>query len=338
MNDRRFSAWANLQSISTSLLAILVGFALWNISRPTATLASAGFRLESSQAWSFLIFCLGVAVLTMAFVQICRMLYPFRGDFHRDALERWLSLTADMFPDDLDETEETEYDPLLSDWKSVLKELELQYPKVEDALTEFEQRRGAASRMSAEANTFLSSMVLYDLPIEQLSGQLSLALEAGLDEPKRFKNLIVLTAGIEGATDLWKAIGPLAKPARNGEEQGENSEERGDRGDEAKYSEEALSQAQGRAAITRIVQLRMDAFQISTGGRWRYRLRLVVLAVSFVCSFIILFNSTADALAVRILKVPIQAAYSVVVGAIAGYLAMFLRDLIAIVENKRRRS
>ena len=336
MRDRGYSAAGILRSILICLLVLVAGFALWKISRPTATLASAGFSLESSQAWSFLIFCLGVAGLTMAFVQVCRMLYPFRGDFHRGALERWLSLAADMLADDLDEPEETEHDQLLSDWKRVLKELELQYPKVQDALKEFEQRRGVASRIGTEANTFLSSMALYDLPVEQLSGQLSLALEAGLDEPKSFKNLIVLMAGIEGATDLLKAIRPLAKPTKNGEER--NGKERGDRQDDAKYSEDALAQAQGRGAITRIVQLRIDAFQISAGGRWRFRLRLVVLAVSFVCSFIILFNSTAGSLAVRVLKAPIQLMYSVVVGAIAGYLAMFLRDLIAIVENKRRRS
>jgi hypothetical protein len=92
------------------------------------------------------------------------------------------------------------------------------------------------------------------------------------------------------------------------------------------------------------VQLRIDSFQITAGGRWRHRLRLVVLAVSFFCSFIVLFNSTplgdaaSGALLVKLAKVPIQAAYSLVVGAIGGYLAMFLRDLTVIVENKRRRA
>jgi len=361
MADKGSSGNGGLQWLAMILRVLLVGGALWMISRPQTTLAYAGFNFESSQAWSFLIFCLGVAGLTMAFVQICRMLYPFRGHFHRDALKQWLSLSGDVLNMDIEmirslskresgheypggadydmakEKEKTQDAKLLLDWFNVLKELGLDHPSVQDALKEFEQRRGVASGTISQSNPFSSFMALYDLPIEQLSGQLSLALEAGLDEPKRFRNLIVLMAGREGATDLLRVVRPLPKPAKNDEEQGESE-------DETNYREEALAQAQSRATITRIGQLRIDAFQISAGGQWKYFLRLAVLAVSFVCSFIVLFNSTqtgssaAGAFVTRLSKLPIQIAYSIVVGAIAGYLAMFLRDLVAIVEDRRRRS
>ncbi len=369
MRERGPTFGENFASIAIYLIAMLIGAALWKISRPATTLASAGFSLESSQAWSFLIFCLGVAGLTMALVQVCRMLYPFRGDFHREALEDWLSLGKELSPESAAAVllnmkveasgvgvtgatqtvwemggaaneavrPNVQYVKLLTDWENVLEELGLKEPSVENALKELELHRGSGSRTRAEMDVYQSSMVLYDLPIEQLSGQLNLALEAGLDEPKRFRNFIVLMAGKEGATDLLNVVRPLSQTA---EESGNQSSSK----DGAEYSGRALAQAQSRAAITRIGQLRIDSFQITTGGRWRHRLRLVVLAVSFLCSLIVLVNSTATgdsasvAFAVRLVKLPIQLAYSVVVGAIAGYLAMFLRDLTVIVENKRRRS
>jgi hypothetical protein len=166
---------------------------------------------------------------------------------------------------------------------------------------------------------------------------LNLALEAGLDEPKRFRKLIVLMAGKEGAADLLNVVRPLSKTPTNAIKWTEPKGETGP-------SVDALAQAQSRAAITRIVQLRIDSFQITTGGRWRHRLRLMVLGVSFLFSFIVLFSSTplrgatVGVLLVKLANMPVQAAYSLVVGAIGGYLAMFLRDLTVIVENKRRRA
>lgn len=356
MRDKGARARENFGQISIALIVILVAVALWKISRSATTLASAGFSLESEQAWSFLIFCLGVAGLTMSLVQVCRMLYPFRGYFHRKALERWLSPTRYFSFDEMtrvakeiDEAKNETADERAkreeraaylkaklkteSDWKKLLETLGLKEASIGEALREFEQRRGTEFEEIDEMAFYPASMDLYDLPIEQLSGQLNLALEAGLDEPMRFRNLIVLMAGKEGATDLLNAVQPLKKTAAVGQVATTLGQPKA----ETEDSEKALVQAQSRAAITRIVQLRIDSFQISAGGRWRHRLRLVVLAVSFFLSFIVLFNSASDALIVKLASTPIQTAYSLVVGAIGGYLAMFLRDLTVIVENKRRR-
>jgi hypothetical protein len=370
MKDKDSRASENFGQIAIALIVLLVGGALWKISRPSTTLASAGFSLESSQAWSFLIFCLGVAGLTMSLVQVCRMLYPFRGYFHREALEKWLTLGSELSIESFavirmnmevapgggvtvaqqvvgdpngaayEAVRRVQYARLLTDWESVLKLLGLKEPSVEAALEELELQRGSKSLLKVELDLFPASMDLYDLPIEQLSGQLNLALETGLDDPRRFRNLIVLMVGKEGATDLLSVIQPLSNVPKFGEGQSTG----GDDSSETKYSEQALAQAQSRAAITRMVQLRIDSFQIATGGQWRHRLRLVVLAVSFFLSFIVLFNSTpvgdaaSGGLIVKLAKMPLQSAYSLVVGAIGGYLAMFLRDLTVIVENKRRRA
>ena len=176
MSEKGSNAGENFASIAIYLIAMLIAVALWKISRPATTLASAGFSLESSQAWSFLIFCLGVAGLTMALVQVCRMLYPFRGDFHRESLEDWLSLGKELSPEAsavirLNMHEESSgvgvtvaqqvvlgaggvayeavgqnvpYAKLLTDWESVLKELGLKEPSVRDALRELELQRGGS--------------------------------------------------------------------------------------------------------------------------------------------------------------------------------------------------
>jgi hypothetical protein len=81
-------------------------------------------------------------------------------------------------------------------------------------------------------------------------------------------------------------------------------------------------------------QLRIDAFQIGAGGRWRRWLRAIVVGVSVVASWGIIASSipAGTTAAMRFGYV----FYSILVGLISGYLAMVIRDVTAIIEIRRR--
>ena len=86
-------------------------------------------------------------------------------------------------------------------------------------------------------------------------------------------------------------------------------------------------------------QMRIEAFQIAAGGQWRRRLRLMVVAVSLVSSWVITAGSLERAAAEKHQSVGINhLVYAVLIGFIAAYLAMLLRDLAAIIESRRRQA
>jgi hypothetical protein len=160
---------------------------------------------------------------------------------------------------------------------------------------------------------------MYDLPIEQLCGQLTVTYEGAMDNPSRFPNLLVFLTGQMGAEDLMTVV-------RAGRERFEVPP--------GASPEKAVEEAQARARLIRMSQLRIDAFQIGSGGRWRRWLRAVVVGLSVVGSWGIIASSIPEKATegTRLGYV----IYSVLVGLISGYLAMFIRDMTAIVELRRR--
>jgi hypothetical protein len=286
------------------------------VMRASILVAPPSFSLASNHASSFLLLCFGVGVLTMAFVQVTRTLIPLRGFFHRSEIKEWL--TSDL--------------PLgavaglsLGAFGEIRGALQLDRLSVDDAMAEFERRTGVprVDRVNRFGRLLQAvwAPLMYDLPIEQLCGQLTVTYEGAMDNPSAFPNLLVCVTGPTGLEDLLTVIRAgrerLAVPPGTS-------------------SEKAMEEAQARARLIRMSQLRIDAFQIGSGGRWRRWLRAVVVGLSVVGSWGIIASSIPEKATegTRLGYV----IYSVLVGLISGYLAMFIRDMTAIVELRRRQS
>jgi hypothetical protein len=363
MHKRFLTTWLAIAAASAAFLALAVGYvALQTGSLLKASLVAPDFAEASRRAWSFLVFCIGVAGLTTAFVQIVRTLIPIRGYFHRYHLIKWLDNGASSFDDDLSSER-----PL-----SML------------AIDEFERLGNPSANAAWGRRPFRER---YDLPLEQLTGQLSLALEAALDSPDEFAHL------------LRCVFGPRSREQLNILEMGRRTKDA--------TADMLLTQAEARSALTRLAQLRIDAFQIMVGGLWRRYLRIAVVCVSLTVSAAItsasLIRKPAETLSRDRIKsfatfessdsssegevdhaprgnnsarqrprldyprqqpgsnYPFGSAfspprqreeeereyraklasvilYSLVEGLSAAFLAMVLRDLFAIVENKRRQT
>ena len=320
-----------------ALVAALLGI-LWLVLvafiAVSVRLSPPSFEFASKDAWSFLSLCFGTGGMTMAAVQIWRTLLPVRGYFQKGELLKWLQISA---PSGFQSPA----------WGGVLGMLDLPHVSAHEALREFEgrARRNWDSPAPTERDDGWSALFhvqqIYDLPIEQLCGQLTVAFDSAVNQPERFPHFLLSVIGPDGGEDLARAV---ASAPRLRKASGSI--------DDAT----ARTDTQAHAALTRMGQTRIEAFQIDAGGRWRRRLRFVVLAVSLVCSWLITAGSLAQAkqkdvsrisyLFQSVLRPVVPPAgdligylfYSVLVGFIAAYLAMLLRDLTAIVEVKRRQT
>ncbi len=236
-----FAAISVLFLISTLVLAISLVWTILN----TRAFYLPDFRVATQAAWSFLLFCIAVAGLTMTLIQTCRTLIPVRGLFHRRALKQMLAQPYNENP---------------KDWPFPFLETADPSKLGDEALGEFEQSSGPTP-------LFPSVPLLYDLSIEQLCGQLTVAAESALDQPTEFRHLLLGLVGSGGKRDVQ----PLLFSAAS-----------------------SLEQGQARGTLSRIIQRRLDKFQIEAGGEWRLRLRSVAVAVCIIFSWLITLARLPD--------------------------------------------
>jgi hypothetical protein len=303
MSRRFFTALLAITAIAVVAglvaLAIIRAFVLTSL-----MLAPPRFSLAMEVAWSFLLFCFAVAGLTMAFIQVCRMLIPFRGLFQRRATEAWLEHGLQV---------EKSSSEAAASWSEALKNANVQEVSAQAALREFEGLGVQGERKKA-----FEVPLVYDLPLEQFSAQLTLAAESGLDRPMQFPHLLLCLVGVESAKDFSKLLTSSKREYTP----------------EPIMSSEAMAEVQARGSLTRLIHRRIDAFQIETGGQWRRKLRGVAVSTSIGFSWLITVGS-----------IPREASrgtwlsylfYAGLAGILAAFLSTFLRDLTAIVELKRR--
>jgi hypothetical protein len=302
---------------SAFLAVILVLGIAWALLRMgilfSIEIAPPDFSEASSRAWALAKFSVGVGALTMALIQVVRVLIPIRGYFHREQLFEWLNRF------DHARTKDTAVSPD-------------NRPMAQQALLEFETRGGIGRSDS------LYRRNLYDSSIEQLCAQFNVAIETAIDSPRRMPTLLLCFFGADGMEQLeilhgrpfWKAPDLESKEAREAAESREWKESR--------FDPEQLRKAEARATLTRLAQFRIDALQIATAGRWRRSLRIMVTITSFMFSFAVTTGSiwhSAEELN-RKGQIASICFYATLEGLIAAFVAMFLRDLVAIVEARRR--
>lgn len=276
----------------------------------TTSLALAFPEFTHAQiiAWSFLLFCIAIAVLTMSFIQVCRTIYPFRGHFQRRIIRAWFENAIQIAKDP----------SAANSWAYGIHRMQLwEEVSSERALNEFESM---CSQPVLNKGYRSYVLLLYDLPLEQLCGQLTIAAESALDKPLKFRNLLLCLAGIESAEDLSTMV--ELRPSSS------------DR--EPNQSFAAAAEVQARSLLSRTIQRRIDAFQIEAGGRWRHTLQGVVMFVNVTFSWLVT--------AAIILRPGNHGPwfsyliYAGLAGGLATFLSMLMRDLTAVIEVKRRQS
>ena len=251
-------------------------------------------------------------------------------------------------------------------WDEVKRRLGIESPNVDLALIEFQERR---KEDAGEPNhAARPDLALYDLSIEQLCGQINLAFEAALEHPDRMPHFLMLLASREGAIDLDRLLGiETASQATVPSSPGMREQKQ-------EQMEAQSRSALTRLGQFRIDAFQIAA---GGQWRQRLRTAVVVVSIGFSVAFCYSSaqqheraeqerqseNRASEEVAQSSAFSPHPTSpypgesggtkrtrgdvakertgfvgYSLVVGLIGAYLAMLLRDLTAIVENKRRQA
>ena len=172
-----------------------------------------------------------------------------------------------------------------------------------------------------------SRIELFDLPTEQLCGQIGAASDAALAMPSDHRALLTSLAGSAGE-DAVTAL--FERP-----DQGTNPFGPGSLGNGGDVS------ADKRNAVSYHIQRNIDALQITASAAWRRRIRITTIllcaTIAFTCSLAVERyevslhpkNTSTPSLLGLVLA-------SLMVGIAAAFVASILRDLAAVVEKMRR--
>ncbi|MBI2002192.1 MAG: hypothetical protein HYT85_02665 [candidate division NC10 bacterium] len=221
----------------------------------------------------------GVGLATMAVLQVIKDLTPARRWFQQLLFEQWVRRRA----------EETGQNP-------------------EDALTDLV---GLATAGDARS--------LYDLPIEQLAGQVNAATQVVLDYPSQHEALLRILAYGASEEDLRSLLAP--PPRRRTEEMSEAERQ------------VLTTFVDARNRVTHQIQRSLDALQIAIGSRWKWLMQLCSVIFSGVFIFVALALFAPGSVAS-----PRRVIFGLVVAILGGFLAPVARDLVAALQGLRTRA
>jgi hypothetical protein len=182
-------------------------------------------------------------------------------------------------------------------------------------------------RLAAAGNR----MAFYDLPIEQLCGQMNTASQAVLDYPERHLPLLKCLASLAEEGDIseyTKSEDRLKLEALRKKSPREEKEQK-------EYSRLQQHFADLRGPIANQIHRNIDAFQIDVGDRWKWYLRMA--------SYLVSFGITAIALDAGVGRQWINSGSCwdkweavVLIGLIGGFLAPVTSDIQAILRQFRQ--
>ncbi len=241
----------------------------------------------------FALVVLGVGLLSMTVIQTCKDLLPLRRYYQRARLRRWLADLA------------REAGDLSRAWPG-----KGQPPSADPAQAEADIIRLAAA---GDADAF------YDLPIEQMCGQMNAAVQQAIDHADRYPSLVACLGGLVDPRDVALVLEPPPRVVG---------------------ARESLSDAD-RAAVDAFVDARshyqhqvergIDRIQIAVGFRWKWWLQLASYALSALLGLVVYLRyrgarSFGQAILVMLL-----------VGVLGGFFGTFARDVAAAVQSLRGR-
>ena len=231
--------------------------------------------------YPFAVALAAVGVLSMAFLQTLKDIFPLRRTFQAAWVRRWLE-------------DQARRAPVIPTGSAV---------SAERAETDLIRLATSGDRDA-----------LYDLPIEQVTGQMNAAAQLVLDFPWRHEHLFRCLAAQADVEDLRRLLD--ARPPERGPRPALGAEEKA-----------ALIDARNR--VTHQVQRGLDGLQIAAGYRWKLWLQVASITLSGVLVGLgLLLFARERALA----HLPIYLAMAVV----GGFVAPVARDLVAALQQLRK--
>ncbi len=245
-----------------------------------AILAAA--QTVAGGVYPFAVALAAVGVLSMAFLQTVKDIFPLRRRFQAAWISGWLE-------------DQARQAPAIPTGTAVNAE--------------------TAETVLIRLATSGDRDALYDLPIEQVSGQMNSAAQLVLDFPWRYEDLfrcLTAQADVEDVRRLLDARPP----------------ERGPRPVLGADDKAALIDARNR--VTHQVQRSLDGLQIAAGYRWKFWLQVASIVLSGLLVWIGLMLFVKDSAPVRHLLV------SAAMAVAGGFVAPVARDLVAALQQLRK--
>ena len=264
-----------------------------------------------------------IGVIVMASIQMVRAIVPVRSWFHRQRVSTWLGRA----PDELRKT---------ADFKARMRELidgdndKWLEEYISPETTEQEILHRLLQLTTAEGGDRPAvSLAFFDLPLEQLCGQISAGAERAIVDPKTNGAILLRLANAAGEDDvvsLFKAHRKVHQQ-RPGEGSAPGQAPPDSSSGEPRVNRTEEQFMRARASVEERVRRSIDCLQIESGFYWRRRLRGLAVALA----------ATLGATAALVGGQPLASALTAAVsGIIGGFFAMLARDLTAIVERLRR--
>jgi|PersoiStandDraft_1058852.scaffolds.fasta_scaffold19366_2 hypothetical protein len=168
-----------------------------------------------------------------------------------------------------------------------------------------------AEVLLVELSTGGAENAFYELPIEQLVGQMNAAVQITLDYPKKYHDLLFILA--EGADP--KDINSIISKSPEGS--------RTKTGPSNEYLE-------ARTRVSHRIQRNLDAIQIALGSRWKFWMQIIAITLStlLIEGAVIAANSGSVQISTMLLALP--------VAILGGYFAPVTRDLVAALQTLRK--
>ena len=263
-----------------------------------------------------------IGVIVMASIQTVRSIVPVRSWFHRTRVSVWLGRAPDELkvPKEFEARmrQRIETDGL---WLDKYIGPDTTEKQILDRLLQLTTAEGSARPAVSRA--------FFDLPLEQLCGQISAGAERAIVDPRTNGAILLRLANAAGEEDvlsfftahrnleptpLTNSSAPL-EPSLGLPPSREPRDERTERFMRA------------RASVEERVRRSIDCLQIESGFSWRRRLRAiaVMLAAALGLTAALIGNQFLASVPVAIAS-----------GIVGGFFAMLARDLTAIVERLRR--
>ena len=215
-----------------------------------------------------------VGVLSMAIIQTLKDMFPLRNWFQRAFLRQWL----------------------------------LQKFVVASRTSGQAPDLAAGHRDLVRLATAGDEKALYDIPVEQMCGQINAAMQVALDYPRQHVDLLRLVAADADSADLERLVSAGEFAPQEGRPQEE---------------------IDARARITHHVQRAIDGFQISAGFRWKLYLQVAAFVTSFLITVIAITHFSSESPGLN------QLPAVLFVGVVGGFLAPVARDLMAALQKLR---
>jgi hypothetical protein len=284
--------------VASLILAIILALAILQVQAPSQGIdKSTPAPSATTLLGSFLLFSLAAGAGSMAIIQLAKNILGVRAFYQEYKVKRWLAGRRGPIA-------KPAYDDLIR---------ALGYCKTPENDKSPEAKLGQSEERA-----------LFNLPVEQLAAQISLAADLAVSYPSEYKNLLEALTGqpVEAATATGiEATNPPGSAGGNLPHSGKS---------EPSASPSASTvNVPTDTEIRRSYQVRsgMDGLQLYVGQGWRRTVRLNAVLISGLLGVVW----------VRFLNIypSLSVAYILSGLILGGFISWFLRDLVAIVERLR---